>query len=111
MNLGVDKININYNGFLVVIGDVRGNVKVYVSVDFLLFCYLYLLDNIFGIFFSLDLWRFYDMCSFYGIVWEFNMFVRLVEKFEYFESNIDLDYMGDNDSLVKFFFFFEYSVV
>lgn len=106
---GADKLNINHNGSLVVTGDARGSIKVYASADLSLLCHLHSQNNILSLSFSSDSRRLYDVRSLYGIVWEPNTLVRLAEKSEYPESNTDLDFMGDNESLAKLSLYSEHT--
>ncbi|UKZ69594.1 uncharacterized protein TrAtP1_010600 [Trichoderma atroviride] len=106
---GADKLNINPNGSLVVTGDARGNIKVYASADLSLLCHLHSQDNIVSLSFSSDSRRLYDVRSLYGIVWEPSTLVRLAEKSEYPESNTDLDFTGDNESLAKLSLYSEHT--
>ncbi|UKZ76859.1 hypothetical protein TrVFT333_004574 [Trichoderma virens FT-333] len=106
---GADKLNINSNGSLVVTGDARGNIKVYASADLSLLCHLHSQDNIVSLSFSSDSRRLYDVRSLYGIVWEPSTLVRLAEKSEYPESNTDLEFTGDNESLAKLSLYSEHT--
>ncbi|GFP60247.1 vegetative incompatibility protein HET-E-1 [Trichoderma asperellum] len=106
---GADKLNINPNGSLVVTGDARGNIKVYASADLSLLCHLHSQDNIVSLSFSSDSRRLYDVRSLYGIVWEPSTLVRLAEKSEYPESNTDLGFTGDNESLAKLSLYSEHT--
>lgn len=77
---GASRLALSTDGNLFATGDVRGTVKVYTTSDFGLLYQLASEDTVFGLAFSPDLRRFYDIRGHYGNAWEPNALMRYAEQ-------------------------------
>ncbi|KAL1878008.1 hypothetical protein Daus18300_002362 [Diaporthe australafricana] len=80
------KLSISSDGELFVTGDAHGRVKLYTTASFLLLYQLSTQDSVFGMAFSPDSKRFYDIRGFYANAWEPNALIRYAES-----SGMDAD--------------------
>ncbi|KAH8802637.1 NACHT and WD domain protein [Xylogone sp. PMI_703] len=70
------RLAISRDGNLFATGDVRGTVKVFTTSDFHVIYQLASQDTVFGVAFSPDLCRFYDIRGYYGNAWEPNALMK-----------------------------------
>lgn len=77
---GASKLALNRDGSLFATGDVHGKIKVYTTVGFGLLYQLASQDTIFGIAFSPDSRRLYDIRGYYGNAWEPNVLAEFMER-------------------------------
>ncbi|KAL6716669.1 hypothetical protein ACLMJK_006237 [Lecanora helva] len=77
---GASSLAISSDGNLFATGDVRGTVKVYTTLGFVLLYQLVSADTVVGLAFSPDLRRFYDIRGSYGNAWEPNALLKFTEQ-------------------------------
>jgi hypothetical protein len=77
---GASQLTISRDGNLIATGDVRGTVKIYTTADLGLLYQLASEDTVFGLAFSPDLHRVYDIRGYYGNAWEPNALMKFVEQ-------------------------------
>lgn len=83
------KLAISNDGELFVTGDSHGRIKLYTTANFSLLYQLPAQEAVFGLAFSPDSKRFYDIRGFYANAWEPNALVR------YAESSGDMDSVSE----------------
>jgi WD40 repeat protein len=83
------KLAISNDGELFVTGDAHGRIKLYTTANFSLLYQLSAQDAVFGLAFSPDSKRFYDIRGFHANAWEPNSLVR------YAESSGDMDSVSE----------------
>lgn len=80
------KLAISNDGELFVTGDSHGRIKLYITANFSLLCKISAQEAVFGLTFSPDSKRFYDIRGFHANAWEPNALVRYAESSENMES-------------------------
>lgn len=93
---GASKLALSTDGSLFVTGDVHGKVKVYTTAGFGLLYQLASQDSVFGLAFSPDSSRFYDIRGYYVTTWEPNVLTEFMER-----EDKDLDSLSETDSLAQ----------
>lgn len=88
------KLSISRDGDVFVTGDGHGRVKLYATSTFTLLYQLAAQDAVFGLTFSPDSRRFYDIRGYYANAWEPNALTRLADQ-----SGKHADYMSEASSL------------
>ncbi|KAH8776662.1 NACHT and WD domain protein [Diaporthe sp. PMI_573] len=93
---GASKLALNRDGSLLATGDVHGKIKVYVTAGFSLLYQLASQDTVFGITFSPDSRRLYDIRGYYGNAWEPNALAEFMER-----PGKDADSLSETESLTQ----------
>jgi WD40 repeat protein len=88
------KLSISRDGELFATGDGHGRVKLYTTSTFLLLYQLAAQDTVFGLSFSPDSRRLYDIRGYYANAWEPSVLTRFAE-----ESGKDRDSISETESL------------
>lgn len=96
ISTGASKLALNRDGSLFATGDVHGKIKVYTTVGFSLLYQLASQDTVFGIAFSPDSRRLYDMRGYYGNAWEPSVLTEFMER-----SSKDVDSLSETESLAQ----------
>ncbi|KAI0135684.1 hypothetical protein F4814DRAFT_402162 [Daldinia grandis] len=97
MRTGAARLAISKDGNLLVTGDARGTVKVHATSDLGLLYQLASQDTVFGIAFSPDHRRFYDIRGYYGNVWEPTVLMKFPEQTDRStENRIKADILNPN---------------
>ncbi|KAI3396558.1 hypothetical protein diail_12082 [Diaporthe ilicicola] len=90
LSAGAAKLAISSDGALFVTGDANGRVKIYTTAGFSLLCQLSAQESVFGLAFSPDSKRFYDIRGFHANAWEPNALMRYAES-----SGMDMNSISD----------------
>jgi WD40 repeat protein len=92
--IAATKLSISRDGDVFATGDGHGRVKLYATSTFTLLYQLAAQDPVFGLTFSPDSRRFYDIRGYYANAWEPNALTRLADQ-----SDKHRDYMSEASSL------------
>ncbi|KAJ0122036.1 hypothetical protein J7T55_002547 [Diaporthe amygdali] len=90
LSAGASKLAISNDGELFVTGDSHGRVRLYTTASFSLLHQLSSQDAIFGLAFSPDSKRFYDIRGYHANAWEPNALARYAES-----SGVDVDSISE----------------
>lgn len=96
ISTGASKLSLSRDGSLFATGDVHGKIKVYTTVGFSLIYQLASQDTIFGIAFSPDSSRLYDIRGYYGSAWEPNVLTEFTER-----PGKDVENTSETESLAQ----------
>ena len=80
LTVGASKLSVSRDGNLIATGDARGTVKIFTTADLGLLYQLTAEDTVFGLAFSPDIRRIYDIRGYHCNVWEPNALMKFAEQ-------------------------------
>ncbi|KAK5717437.1 hypothetical protein LTR17_016124 [Elasticomyces elasticus] len=92
--VGASKLSISTDGNLIATGDARGTVKIFTTADLSVLYQLTAEETVFGLAFSPDMRRVYDIRGYHANAWEPNALMKFAER-----RDMETDSRSDTESL------------